>query len=74
MDITEHDDSEVLTVEEAAALLRISRNAAYVLARRWRATGGAEGIPCIELGRTLRVPRRAFEDFLAGGEPKVDVA
>jgi Helix-turn-helix domain len=57
-------DLEVLTVEEAAAILRISRNAAYVLARQWRVTGGREGIPCIELGRTLRVPRAALEHLL----------
>jgi len=37
-------------------ILRISRNAAYAAAREWRATGGKVGIPCIEIGRTLRVP------------------
>jgi transposase len=57
-------DNEVLTVEEAAAMLRIGRNAAYALARRWRDTGGEEGIPCVELGRTIRVPRRALLDML----------
>ena len=35
---------EVLTIEEAAAILRISRNAAYAAARKWRATGGKVGI------------------------------
>lgn len=74
MAITEYDDSEVLTVEEAAALLRISRNAAYALARRWRVTGGAEGIPCVELGRSIRVPRRALAELLAGAGTKADVA
>ena len=34
---------EVLTIEEAAAILRISRNAAYAAARKWRATGGKVG-------------------------------
>lgn len=58
--------AEVLTIEEAAEILRIGRNAAYALARRWRCSGGAEGIPCVELGRTLRVPRRALDDLLAG--------
>jgi protein gp37 len=47
----------VLTIDEAAAILRISRNAAYAAARQWRATGGEHGLPCIEIGRTLRVPR-----------------
>ena len=56
--------SDVLTIDEAAAILRISRNAAYAAAREWRATGGKVGIPCIEIGRTLRVPRAEFERLL----------
>ena len=60
--------SEVLTVEEAADVLRISRNSAYALARQWRTTGGREGLPVIELGRNLRVPRARLERLLAGGE------
>jgi len=56
--------AEVLTIEEAAAILRISRNAAYAAARKWRTTGGETGIPCIEIGRTLRVPRAEFERLL----------
>jgi hypothetical protein len=54
----------VLTVEEAAHVLRIGRAAAYEQARRYRATGGREGLPVIELGRSLRVPRQALEDLL----------
>ena len=46
MSATETDTStEVLTIDEAAAILRISRNAAYAAARQWRATGGEHGIP-----------------------------
>jgi hypothetical protein len=55
---------EVLTVEEAASILRISRNSAYLLAQRWRDTDGREGLPVIELGRTLRVPRAALRRLL----------
>ena len=66
MDDLTSTEAEVLTIEEAAEILRIGRNAAYALARRWRCSGGTEGIPCIELGRTLRVPRRALNDLLAG--------
>lgn len=63
-DTDSKDIAEVLTVEEAAAVLRIGRGAAYALARRWRATGGREGLPVIELGRTLRVPRRELDRLL----------
>ena len=58
------DPPDVLTVDEAAAVLRIGRGAAYALARRWRASGGTEGLPVIELGRTLRVPRRELDRML----------
>ena len=65
MATTETDaPAEVLTIDEAATILRISRNAAYAAAREWRATGGKTGIPCIEIGRTLRVPRAELERLL----------
>jgi len=64
MTSTDQNDTEVLTVEEAASVLRISRNAAYALAREWRATGGRTGLPCIMLGRCLRVPRSALLQLL----------
>ena len=54
----------VLSVEEAADLLSISRSAAYEQARLYRATGGREGLPVISLGRSLRVPRSALLDLL----------
>lgn len=57
---------EVLTVEEAADVLRISRNTAYMLARRWRDSGGEEGLPVVQFGRTLRVPRAALQRLLSG--------
>ena len=49
---------------EAATISHIGRNAAYAAAREWRATGGKIGSPCIESGRTLRVPRAEFERLL----------
>jgi hypothetical protein len=58
---------QTLTVEEAARVLRIGRTAAYALAREWRATNGRSGIPVLELGRTLRVPRHALQAMLTGG-------
>lgn len=53
-----------LTVEEAAQVLRIGRTTAYALAREWRTTGGRSGLPVLELGRTLRVPRAALDRIL----------
>lgn len=55
-----------LTVDEAAAVLRIGRTAAYEATRRYRATDGAEGIPVYKVGGTLRVPRHKLEE-IAGG-------
>ena len=55
---------EVLTVEEAAVVLRIGRGAAYELARLWRETNGREGLPVVAFGRSLRVPRAALRRML----------
>lgn len=64
------DLPEVLTVEEAARVLRIGRGAAYELARQWRDSGGLRGLPVIELGRTLRVPRAALRQVLDVDQPR----
>jgi excisionase family DNA binding protein len=63
---------EVLTIEEAAKVLRIGRGAAYALARRYLATDGRKGLPVVRLGRSLRVPRAKLlalleADVEAGG-------
>jgi len=58
------DYGDVLTIEEAAEVLRISRSSAYDLARRWR-SDDPTGLPNIRLGRFLRVPRSALEEVLA---------
>jgi len=58
------DLPDVLTVEEAAKVLRIGRGAAYDLARRWRVTNGREGLPVVSFGRSLRVPRAALLSLL----------
>lgn len=51
------DKPAVLTVEEAAKVLRIGRSAAYEAARRGE-------LPVIRLGRSLRVPRHRLEQML----------
>jgi excisionase family DNA binding protein len=60
---------EVLTIEEAAKVLRISRGVAYALARQWLDSGGRQGLPVVRLGRSLRVPRAGLLRLLdVGGE------
>jgi hypothetical protein len=54
----------LLTVEEAGALLRIGRTKAYAMAREWRETDGQSGLPVVDLGNVLRVPRRALEELI----------
>lgn len=56
-------------VEEAAKVLRLGRSQAYELARAYRATGGRRGLPVLEFGRTLRVPKAAIVGFAAGCGP-----
>jgi excisionase family DNA binding protein len=58
---------DVLTVEEAARVLRIGRGAAYELARQWRESGGRHGLPVVTLGRSLRVPRDSLRQLLELG-------
>lgn len=60
----------VLSVEEAARLLRIGRSAAYEQARILRDTDGREGLPVIAIGRSLWVPRAALLELLGTGCPR----
>jgi excisionase family DNA binding protein len=55
------DHGPFLRVEEAAAVLLISRAVAYALARRWLETDGREGLPAVRIGRSVRIPRAALE-------------
>ncbi len=54
------------TVEEAADRLRIGRTSAYLAAKQYRATGGAEGLPVVAIRGSLRVPRRKLEEWAGG--------
>jgi excisionase family DNA binding protein len=54
-----HPERRVITVNEAARLLRISRGAAYEAAKR-------KEIPTIRIGRRLLVPLAALERMLDG--------
>ncbi len=57
---------DLLTVEEAASVLRIGRTLAYQLAQEWIATNSNRGIPCRRVGRLLRVPSRELAEFIGG--------
>jgi Helix-turn-helix domain len=57
---------DFFTVEEAAAILRIGRTAAYALAREYLATNGVSGLPVVRLGKLLRVPRTKLEALIGG--------
>ena len=59
-------DKDLLTVEEAAKLLRIGRTKAYAMAQEWRATDGRSGLPVIDFGHILRVPVHRLEALLGG--------
>ena len=50
-------DQHVITVEEAAEILRISRNGAYEAVKRGE-------IPSIRIGRRVLIPRIALEKML----------
>jgi excisionase family DNA binding protein len=52
-------ERRVVTVNEAATMLRISRGAAYEAAKR-------REIPTIRIGRRLLVPLAALERMLVG--------
>jgi hypothetical protein len=51
------------TVEEAARIIRVGRTKAYAMTQEWRATGGRSGLPVVDFGNVLRVPRRALEEL-----------
>jgi hypothetical protein len=56
---------ELLTIAEAAKLLRISRTTAYTEAKRFERTGS--GLPVIRIGRSLRAPRDKLRLLMEGG-------
>lgn len=67
--VTEADEApQLLTVDEAARLLRIGRSRAYELANEYLNSGGTTGIPAFRLGPgCLRVPRWALIELATTG-------
>ncbi|MBS1836221.1 MAG: helix-turn-helix domain-containing protein [Actinobacteria bacterium] len=64
MSIPNPIDVPALTVDEAADFYGIGRAAAYAGCNTYLATDGAEGIPCIRVGRFIRVPTAAMRVHL----------
>jgi excisionase family DNA binding protein len=69
---TRHSSAEdeplpLLTIEEAARYLGISRSLAYALAAEYLDSGGMAGLPVIRFGTCLRVPRWALIELATTG-------
>ena len=58
--VTYEDLPPFLKIEQAQELTQLGRSQIYELTRRWRETNGREGIPCVQFGRSLRVPTAAL--------------
>ena len=66
--IEPEEPRRLLTVAEAAHVLRIGRSLAYQLAHEYLHTGGTAGLPVVRLGRScLRVPRWALIELATTG-------
>jgi excisionase family DNA binding protein len=61
------DASTVLTVDEAADVLRIGRSLAYQLANQYLSSRGMIGMPAYRLGNCIRVPRWALIELATTG-------
>ena len=55
---------ELLTIDQAARVMGVSRNTAYKEAQRFRATNGKEGLEFVDAAGQMRVPRRRLEKKL----------
>jgi hypothetical protein len=49
-----------LRVDQVMAVTQLGRSQIYELMRRWRESGGRDGIPCCRFGRVLRIPKAAL--------------
>lgn len=57
---------DFLTLDEAAAVLRVGRSTAYREANAFERSGGRTGIPVVRYGKQFRVPRCRLEEQLGG--------
>jgi hypothetical protein len=67
-DLPSEDVPMLLTIEEAAAWMRIGRSKAYALAHEYLHCGGTAGLPVLRFGPgCLRVPRWALLELITTG-------
>jgi len=64
----------LLTVSEAAAVLRVGRTTAYKLAEEWRSSGRRRGLPTVKLGSRVMVRRVDLEAMLQAPATPPDAA
>ena len=65
-DTVPEEPPDYLTVDELAAILRISRNRAYELVRLGVATSGRDGIAAVRVDKQFRISRYVIEERLGG--------
>ena len=57
----------LLTIEEAAQVMRIGRSLAYAMAHHYESSDGRDGLPVLRFGSCIRVPRRALAELFTTG-------
>lgn len=55
---------ELLTIDETARVMGVSKNTVYANAKRYLATNGEEGLEVVDACGQMRVPRRRLEEKL----------
>lgn len=65
-DVVPDEAPDFLTVDELAAVLRISRNRAYQLVRLGVATDGRDGVAAQRVDKQFRISRYVIEERLGG--------
>lgn len=57
----------LLTIKEAAAVMRVGLSLGYQLAHEYLNSGGTAGLPVLRFGTCMRVPRWALEVLITTG-------
>jgi hypothetical protein len=57
----------LLTIDEAAEVMRIGRSLAYAMAHHYESSDGRDGMPVLRFASCIRVPRWALAELLTTG-------